>query len=219
MITKTFNGLKYKIETIEDYLTDMEIKYMTGNVKGRRNMDAIMYSEFSSDDLSYSKINKEIEKIIRKNGGYTVIPKEVKKVSRPYFELKVIKIKKPKYQSREVIKFMGKKYEVFIKDGKVSIRRHKHQYKPIGNWVNRENVDKIKFPCFCSYKRFGKRKYGILIQGFVHNLNEYILNHLDMQYEDIPVEIRSHSLKKLIADYDIHILKGKVIVYEEVTNE
>jgi len=37
MITKTFNGLEYKIETIEDYLTDMEIKYMTGNVKGREN--------------------------------------------------------------------------------------------------------------------------------------------------------------------------------------
>jgi len=129
-------------------------------------MDAIMYSEFSSDDLSTSKINKKIEKIIRKNGGYTVIPKEVKKMSRPYLGVKVVRAKK---QKNKVVKFIGRKYELYVKDGKVSIRRHKHQYKPKGNWVNGENLDKIKFPCFCSYiDSENKKKIGML--------NRYVKN-------------------------------------------
>jgi len=139
--------------------------------------------------------------------------KEMKKVSRPYFELKVIKIKKPKYQSREVIKFMGKKYEVFIKDGKVSIRRHKHQRQE-DNWVNGENIDKIKFPVPCSYVDDGEKHIGMLNKY----VNWYRLYYIEKQSDDNFVDDCT-SLRNLINDYDIHILKGKVIVYEEVNNE
>jgi len=130
-------------------------------------------------------------------------------VSRPYLETKIVKIKKPRFSCREVIKFMGKKYEVFIKDGKVSIRRHKHQ-KPKGNWVNNENLDKIKFPCFCSYMDCGEKHIGMLNKY----VNWYRLYYLEKQRDDNFVDDCT-SLGNLIRDYDIHILKGKIILYEE----
>jgi len=145
--------------------------------------------------------------------------KEVKKVSRPYFELEVIKIKKPKYQSREVIKFMGKKYEVFIKDGKVSIRRHKH-FRSEGNWVNGENIDKIKFPVPCRFNHFkdgiqGVHGIGMINKTFGCGQIEYELVRIDYQQNDINSLCSTPSLKRLIELYDIHILKGKIIIYEE----
>jgi len=114
-----------------------------------------------------------------------LLKKEVKKMSKPYFETKVIKIKKPKYQSREVIKFMGKKYEVFVKDGKVSIRRHKH-LRGKGSWVNGENLDKIKFPCYCRFNHFkdgiqGVHGIGMINKTFGCGQIEYELVRIDYQ--------------------------------------
>jgi len=34
--------------------------------------------------------------------------------------------------------------------------------QPQGNWVNGENLDAIKFPCFCKYWEFGETHYGLL---------------------------------------------------------
>jgi len=139
--------------------------------------------------------------------------KEVKKLSRPYLETKVVKIKKPRYSCREVIEFMGKKYEVFIEDGKVSIKRHKHQ-KPKGNWVNGENLDKIKFPVPCSYMDC-KKNYGMLVKGIDDcGLSVYELFNIDRQSDMNRVHSMS-SLAELIERYDIHILKGKIILFEE----
>jgi len=81
-------------------------------------MDARMYSEFSSDDLPYSKVNKKVEKLIRKHGGYTVIPKEVKKLSRPYWEVKVVKVKKEEQKGECVGSALidGKSYVMYRKE-------------------------------------------------------------------------------------------------------
>jgi len=139
-------------------------------------------------------------------------------VNRPYFEMEVVKIKKPRYSCREVIKFMGKKYEVFIKDGKVSIRRHKH-HKPKGNWVNGECIEKIKFPCFCSYINplSGKKCYGKIDKGWddiAYNI-KYQINEITNQSDEIGILYEDISLKKLIINLKIHILKGKIILFEE----
>jgi len=274
VIKKKFNGLEYKIETIEDYLTDMEIKYMTGNVNRRRNMDAIMYSEFSSDDLSYSKVNKKVEKLIRKNGGYTVIPKEVKKVKiiiknnktgkhykiemggkvkvgdkimrlneheylyngrfeycevvkvfetkkevkkvRPYLEVKVVKEEKPKVtianRNDKNWEYISDKDLVqLINTAHGQLRKREISRRGKGNWVNGENVDKIKFPCFCSFIWCRVKKYGMLYEM----ADEYILININSQYKYKLTSISNKSLKDLILTYDIHILKGKIVLYEE----
>ena len=131
----------------------------------------------------------------------------------PYFTIeKIIKMKKPKYKYRKVIKFAGKKYEVYIKDGKVSLRRHKHQREPGSNWINSENIDKIKFPCFCSYIYAGKKHIGMLNR--YKDSGEYRLYNIDKQSKD-NFEDDCTSLKNLIKDYDINIIRGKVILYEE----
>jgi len=131
-------------------------------------------------------------------------------LSRPYLETEVVKIKKPRFSCREVIKFMGKKYEVFIKDGKVSIRRHKHQ-RCKGNWVNGENIDKIKFPCFCSYK-YNRIKYYGEIQNDGTYFNLYCIDKQTFKRNFYDGRMK---LGNLIRDYDIHILKGKIILFEE----
>jgi len=139
---------------------------------------------------------------------YIETKKEVKKMSRPYFKTKVIKAKK---QKNKVVKFMGRKYELYMKDGKVSIRRHKHQYKPKGNWVNNENLNKIKFPCFCSYiDSENKKKIGMLNRY----VKWYRLYNIEKQSDDNFVDDCT-SLKNLIRDYDIHILKGKIIIFDD----
>lgn len=138
---------------------------------------------------------------------------------RPYLETEIIKIKKQKYKCREVIKFMGKKYEVFIKDGEVSIKRHKHQIEPKGNWINGENLDKIKFPCFCSY---GGNRYGIITRTKANEAfdNEfYTLHGIEKQHGSFS-SIRSYyNFQDLIRVWDIHILKGKIILFEEEEND
>ncbi|TET08086.1 MAG: hypothetical protein E3J83_04220 [Candidatus Atribacteria bacterium] len=132
---------------------------------------------------------------------------------RPYFETKVVKVRKPE---TEVIKFTGKKYEIFIKDGKVSIRRHKHQAECKGNWVNGENLDKIKFPCFCSYDNSGKKSYGEINKNLDDFINEeFIISGITKQTKGLSVRYGYHSLKEMVEERHIKILKGKIILFEE----
>ena len=101
-----------------------------------------------------------------------------------------------------------------------------------GNWINGENLDKIKFPCFC---RFDHRKgiyggkqgvhgIGIINRTAEGGRIEYQLSYADRQMENnerldilanLSVLCSTPSLKRLIELYDIHILKGKIILFEE----
>ena len=156
--------------------------------------------------------NFNIEKI-----EYFKTPKEVKKV-RPHFEMEVVKIKNPRYQSREVIKFMGKKYEVFIEDGEVSIKKHKHQKKK-GNWINGECIDKIEFPCFCSYieRVTNEKRYGKIDKNWddIAYKDKYQISKITGQGDEISILYEDVSLKKLMINLKIKILKGKIIIWEE----
>jgi len=124
--------------------------------------------------------------------------KEVKKVNRPFFEMEVVKAKKVKKEwTPECCPCCGAKSEV---------------EKAIGNWVNGENLDEIKFPCFCRWSG----GYGMIVTGYPINKREYLLVDIDEQtIDDVVVANRFDSLRELVEFNDIHILKGKIIIFEE----
>lgn len=137
---------------------------------------------------------------------------------KPYFELKVVKVKKEKKEwTPGCCPCCGVKREA---------------EQPKGNWVNGENLDKIRFPCFCSFdhrKGIYGGKQGVHGIGMINRTAEagrieYQLSYADRQMENnkkLDILVNSNvlcstpSLEKLIKLYDIHILKGKIIIYEE----
>jgi len=117
---------------------------------------------------------------------------------RPYLEVKVVKVKKEeKKWTPDCCPCCGAKRE---------------QEKPKGNWVNGENLDKIKFPCFCSFRYCGKKYLG-QINHCAATLPYRLINIGEQ--EDSNVYRQSDSLRELIKSCDIHILKGKIILFEE----
>ena len=133
-------------------------------------------------------------------------------MSRPYFETKVMKVEKKKIYSNHII-IDGKKY-ILYEDEKENVYPHKKR----GNWVNGENLDKIKFPCFCSYYShyLKRRRLGQIVLGYCGSFF-YQLQQIEKQESNTGVGIieTRNSLEKLIKDGDIHILKGKIIIFEE----
>ena len=152
--------------------------------------------------------------------------KEVKKV-RPYFEMKVVKVNKADYPK-------CKHLEVLFKDGifkcvncghRLKIKRYdkntrwgwtEFKKKPKGNWVNGENLDKIKFPCFCSYT---DGEGSLRKKGFLSASNGYYyiadITSQKKEQNDVGVYSNCYDLKTFIRENNIHIIKGKIIIYEE----
>lgn len=151
--------------------------------------------------------------------------KEVKKVK--YLEVKVVKVKKDKsklgwtgtsYRELEKRVERGKqaKQELIIRE-----KRGK------GNWVNGENLDKIKFPCYCifdSNKGINGSGSGQCVKGIgridktwddIAYKDRYQITKITNQSKDISVLYENYSLKKLMMNLNIHILKAKIIIYEE----
>ena len=138
--------------------------------------------------------------------------KEVKKVNKiPYFELKVVKVKnnKEKPDCDDC-----SNYDTFCKNYCSYYKKHIKQ--PKGNWVNGENLDKIKFPCLCSYYVGGNRYNGIINKNWdIGEYHEkYELSSLIQTKSKNDVGHRQY-LEQLIKAYRIHILKGKIIIFEE----
>ena len=156
-------------------------------------------------------INKDGEIVIDRKGYKKV--KKVKKVSRPYLETKVVKVKKEKDFWCGGMKIGDKQYKVFKrKNGVPYLKEFDKPQK--GNWVNGENLDKIKFPCFC---RYSKNRYGIITKTYIGEDKKtiYTIHGIENQYFSLS-SIKSYSdLKKIIKAFDIHILKGKIILFEE----
>ena len=106
--------------------------------------------------------------------------KEMKKMSRPYLETKVVKVKKEK--KCQHLKYMvgyvptGSYYECPACGKKVYIKNVKDKK---GNWVNGENLDRIKFPFFCRYEN---NRLGMITSGTpTYGNYEYILHNIDSQ--------------------------------------
>ena len=138
-------------------------------------------------------------------------------MSRPYFETQVIKIKKK--EQKEIVKFRGKKYIITrnMLNGVTYLDEYKGKLK--GNWVNGENIDKIKFPCFCKYY---KDQYGIITKIYTGEEEErviYTIHGIERQYFSLS-SIKSYdNLEKLIKAFDIHILKGKIILFDDTDED
>ena len=142
--------------------------------------------------------NEEVKRIFKE-----CHKKEVKKVNKiPYFELKVVKVKK------EIEKKQGecKEYRKLWCGKCPRIPKQKK-----GTWLNGENLDKIKFPVPCSYIDDDKKKHIGILNCYV---KWYRLYNIEKQSKDNFVDDCT-SLANLIRAYNIHILKGKIIIFEE----
>jgi len=123
-------------------------------------------------------------------------------VNRPYLETKIVKVRSEK--KKEYCPRCGS--EITME-------------KPVGNWVNGECIDKIKFPCFCSfetgmkdYKRFGELDHVICRDFSFYRIRE--LKQVGKEEVSNCQYVKSF-LKDIIETFDVHILKGKIIIFEE----
>ena len=168
-------------------------------------------------------------------------------MSRPYFETTVVKVKKEKKCNH----LNAPCIHTYIYNGKIRcpqcgkiltsewLEKRKildpllvKEDKEKGNWVNNENLDAIKFPCFCRFdyrKGIFGGKQGVHGIGIINRTAEageiqYQLSWADRQMENsgrldisenLSVLCTAPSLKRLIELYDIHIKHGKIIIYEE----
>jgi hypothetical protein len=82
------------------------------------------------------------------------------------------------------------------------------------NWINGENLDKIKFPCFCEFAYEGKKHLGQINFTF-HKEFCYQLADIEKQCKGVNVYRQTNTLKELIEEHDIHIRKGKILIFEE----
>ena len=139
-----------------------------------------------------------------------IIYKEVNKLE--YFETKIIKVKKEKEKCK-----YKEHYFICPICGEKLNHKHKEDEVKKNNIVNGENLDKIMFPCFCSYQIIeGKKHIGQIIVYHSNDKIEYRLFSIEKQKKDIIFTTTNKSLKNLIKDWGIHILKGKILIFEEV---
>ncbi len=123
-------------------------------------------------------------------------------MSRLYFETEIVRVKKEK------------KERFCPCCGYESSRETEHE-KPEGNWINGENLDKIKFPCFCSYEYDNVNCHAMIVMDYVGAKDIYSLINIDDQNGEVTCAFSNESLEELIRVHDIHILKGKIILFEE----
>ena len=126
----------------------------------------------------------------------------------PYFEIKVVKVKKKECKHKDV-GFRGNFIKCFNCGVIMTIDGSEPKLK--GNWINGENLDKIKFPVPCSYQYSKYEKcFGLLIDEY----NGYKIVPLKEQRRILEYPF-DKDLKHFVESWDIHILKGKVIIFEE----
>jgi len=131
--------------------------------------------------------------------GLNINKKEVKRMSRPYLEVKVVPVKKEE-KEKHYCKMCGSEIEM---------------EKPNGNWVNGENLDKIKFPAPC---RYGGGMLGMITRTKANeSMDEdfYTLHDIGKQHSSYSSVRSYYNFRDLIEVWDIHILKAKIILFEE----
>ena len=155
-------------------------------------------------------------------------------MSRPYLETKVVKVKKPEVtiadRNDKNWKYVSDKDLVgLINIAHGKLRKREISRRGKGNWVNEENLDKIKFPVPCSYihNTSGKKHLGMVSKGYNSKSDEdvYSIICIDKQVngkDDGQLFSRIYtndSLKNLIEYHNVHIKKGKIIIFEENENK
>ncbi len=153
------------------------------------------------------------------NKGVKKVKKEIDYKKIPFWDVKVVKVKgKEKDPMLSILNNLKDNYK-WEDNGKelvLTISKNKPITKQ-ENFVNGENLDKIKFPCFCSFvfPRGYKRRFG-MINKIGGVFNQYILTDINEQSHQSGCLLWSfHILDELIKYFDIHILKGKVVLFEK----
>ena len=136
---------------------------------------------------------------------------------RPYLDVEVVEVKVKKYIPKVCRNCPSIEGCTDIEDR----RREEFRRKP-GTWVNGENLDKIKFPCVCSYRQDGELKYGELDIVFSNGYYYYKLRELKQMKGKCVIEIATSEqhyrldLIDLMKKFDIHIEKAKIVIFKEV---
>lgn len=136
--------------------------------------------------------------------------------NRPYLETKVVKVKKGKKEwTPDYCPCCGQTWDT--------------KPKPKDNWINGKNLDKIKFPCFCRYthNQNGKKYLGMISKGMGEEVDKYEIIRVDKQVrggeffdgEMFSEIFSSDTLKELMECHNVHILKGKIILFEDDTED
>ena len=140
----------------------------------------------------------------------------------PYLDVKIVKVEQPIPEKPGLYCRIGSRvYKVYERIGKNPYLKEFKKNK--SNWINGENLDKIKFPCFCSYNLDSGKCYGEINRNYNEHKEkpEYELSDITEQaYNEkaghtFSVRYSSFSLKDLIKLHDIHILKGRIVLFEE----
>jgi hypothetical protein len=143
------------------------------------------------------------------------VKKEIDYEKIPYFDVKVVKVKKEDKCEHFLLTYITKldRYRC-NKCGAIGFWNNKGFIvnKEEGNFVNGENLDKIKFPCWCSYLDGMRVKhYGELDQT---TSGCYKIRILEQAKNNLYTYIKC-NLKELIETYKVKILKGKVVLFEK----
>ena len=134
---------------------------------------------------------------------------------RPYLKVEVVEVK------------VKKKEE--IPKGCVDCFRREHcgiyqtEYKKLereGTWVNGENLDKVEFPCVCSYRKNQELKFGELDKVYSDGSFHLSLRELKQVKEGwYPGTYEAYycvlDISTLFRVFDIHIEKAKIVIFKE----
>ena len=147
--------------------------------------------------------------------------KSVNYKKMPYFQTQVVKVRKQVCHHENVVckngtircKDCGRYLKIECEKPKggigiwgFSINKN---IQPKGNWIHGENLDKIKFPVLCRYTSVMGTKHGMINK----DLSKYTLVDISEQSE-VNVVWDYEKLEELIREKDIHILKGKIVIFE-----
>ena len=145
---------------------------------------------------------------------------------KPYLEVKVVKVRSE--SNRKLKKLEGEAIEIQRKIDRIKGERGYKEGKWSGvNWINGENIQKIKFPCFCSFVKDGEKRYGEINTNYNEHKEEleYELSDITQQVDgkmmgsSFSVRYSDFSLEDLIKCHDVHIKRGKIIIFDEEKNK
>jgi hypothetical protein len=92
----------------------------------------------------------------------------------------------------------------------------KEKKKKEGNWVNNENLDKVYFPCYCSFLSGGNKRYGVILTDDFQGKRYYSLHLFKKQISNrkCTAWMRTTDLRWLFITYKINVLKGETKIFE-----
>ena len=135
---------------------------------------------------------------------------------RPYLDVEVVEVKTKKYIPKWCRGCEHNKVCSLVD----SAIKDELKYRE-GTWVNGENIDKIQFPCVCSYRKNQELRYGTLDKVFSDGSFGIILRELKQIKEGwYPGNYEAYydavDFEVLIKCWDIHIEKAKIVIFKEI---